>query len=375
MQPNTQEAPGYFVWQAPGKPLAVYLSLHVVERLNADVMRGLAAVPKRGAEVGGVLLGSIEPGETTIVRVEDFQAIACAYGRGPSFFLSETEQQLLGSVAEEERPADSGVPQAVGYYRSHTREGTMALGPEDLECIGKFFPDVNQVALLVRPFATKVGIAGFFVRENGSFPGKTPLEFPFRRREMLGEEAPARRSMYDRKPRNRERREESYEVPVQAQVQASDYAPAYDYAQDQPTYVEVQPERLPRKQRSPWTWLPIVFIFFVLGAALGYQTAVTLARRAVIREGATAFALRLAAERTGESLSVRWDRDSSAVRVAQRGMLEIVDGSVSKPVPLDTAQLREGSVIYQNMSRTVRFRLVIFVGENATVNETVTWQQ
>jgi hypothetical protein len=367
MQPNTQEAQGYFVWQAPGKPLVVHLSLDVVERLNADVMRGLAAVPKRGAEVGGVLLGRIETGETTIVHVEDFHAIPCEYRRGPSFYLTEAEQEVLGNEAAGERPTEAGVQRAVGYYRSHTRDGAMTLGAEDLECIGKFFPDVNQVALLVRPFATKVGVAGFFIRENGSFPAETPLEFPFRRREMLGEEPPPRRSMYERKPRNRERREERHDSPA-------DYEAAYDYASEPRRYIEESAESRIRR-RSPWMWVPIVLIFLALGAALGYETAVTLARRAVLSEGATAFALRLAAERTGDSITVGWNRDSSAVRVAQRGILEIADGDLSKMVPLDASQLKEGTVVYQNSSATVWLRLVIFISDDITVNETVTWQQ
>jgi hypothetical protein len=364
MQPNTQEAPGYFVWQAPGKPLAVHLSLDVVERLNADVMRGLAAVPKRGAEVGGVLLGSIEPGETTIVRVDDFQSIPIEYRRGPSYYLSESEQEMLGNAARDGR--------AVAYYRSHTRDGAMTLGTEDLEYIGKFFPDANQVVLLVRPFATKVGVAGFFVRENGSFPAETPLEFPFRRREMLGEEAPPRRSMYERKPRNRERREGIPETSV------PDYAPAYDYAPETPYYPEefAEPQPQPKsKPRSALRWLPLMLLMFLIGTVAGYEVAVSFYWNAVIQKGAAVFVLRVSAERAGGNITVRWDRDSPAVRVAQRGMLEIADGNFSSSVPLDTAQMKEGSVVYQNTSPTVRFRLVLFVGDNITVNETVTWQE
>ncbi len=358
------------MWQAPGKPLAVHLSLDVVERLNADVMRGLAAVPKRGAEVGGVLLGRIEPGETTVVRVDDFQPIPCEYRRGPSYYLTESEQESLGNAARAERATQSGVLQTVAYYRSHTREGAMTLGPEDLEYIGKFFPDVNQIVMLVRPFATKVGVAGFFVRENGSFPAETPLEFPFRRREMLGEEAPPRRSMYERKPRNRERREESPETTV------PDYAPAYEYQPEAPYYPESYAEQQPPpRKRSAARWLPLMLILFLLGMVAGYEVAVSFYRRAVIQEGAVAFALRVSAERVGGNITVRWDRDSSAVRVSQQGMLEIVDGDFSNSVPLNSAQMREGSVVYQNTSPNVRFRLVIFVGENTTVNETVIWQQ
>ena len=77
METRTQDVPGYYVWEAPGKSLLVHLQLDVIDGLLSDVMRGFGAVPKRGAEVGGLLLGSIERGEQTIVRIEDFEPVEC----------------------------------------------------------------------------------------------------------------------------------------------------------------------------------------------------------------------------------------------------------------------------------------------------------
>jgi hypothetical protein len=70
MASKTQDMPGYFVWDAPDHPLTVQLSLDVVERMGSEILRGFAAVPKRGAEVGGFLLGSVDEGARTVVRVE-----------------------------------------------------------------------------------------------------------------------------------------------------------------------------------------------------------------------------------------------------------------------------------------------------------------
>lgn len=347
------------MWQPPGKPYSVHIALDVVDRLNAEVMRGFGAVPKRGAEVGGVLLGSIERGDATVVRIDDFEIVPCEYRRGPSFYLSESEQEMLGSAAANER--------AVGYYRSHTRDGAMTPGAEDLVWLARFFPDESAVALLVKPFATKVNAAGFFVREEGAFAAETPLGFPFRRREMLGEEAPARRSMYERRPR-RERREPEQEYETAPRDYAYPPEPVYD---EEPA--PLQPP--PRKQRGAWMWLPLAFIFLALGTALGYQLAVTFVPGLRGPQGPATFALRLSAARTGDSLTVRWNRDAAAVQAAQRSVLEITDGDLTNSVPLDPAHLREGTVVYQNSSPLVRFRLVIFVGANATVAETLEWRQ
>ena len=59
MEPETQAVPGYFVWQVPGQPVAVHLSIDVVDRMGADILRGFGLVPKRGAEVGGILIGTV----------------------------------------------------------------------------------------------------------------------------------------------------------------------------------------------------------------------------------------------------------------------------------------------------------------------------
>ena len=356
------------MWQAPGKPFAVHLHLGVVERLNAEIMRGFALVPKRGAEVGGVLYGSIATAEGTVVRIDDFEAIPTAYRRGPSFYPSQDEEEALGDAAQRER---DGL-RAVGYFRSHTRDGAMTLGTEDQDLIGRYFQDVSQVALIVRPFATKVGVAGFFVREDGAFPSETAMEFPFRRREMLGEEAPARRPMHERRPRNRERRIEQdaaahpqFEMPERAAEYVQDYAPEPPLTWEE--YAE------PPKPRSPLVWIAGALMLLALGAAGGYVGATK--NGAGPSSSLDAYALSLAAESTGNSLTVRWNREASAVQVAQRGALEIVDGDFSKSIPLDAAHLKEGTVIYQNSSPKVEFRLVVYLSGNATLSEMVGWTQ
>ena len=155
MDPSIQAASGYYVWELPGKPVVVHLNLAIIDRLAAEVMRGFGLVPKRGAEVGGLLLGSFEEGAQTIVRVDDFEGIACDYKRGPSYLLSDGD----GAAFEE---ACARSTSAVGYFRSHTREG-LSLGLEDVALMEQFFPSSSHIALLVKPFATKVSIASFFL--------------------------------------------------------------------------------------------------------------------------------------------------------------------------------------------------------------------
>jgi hypothetical protein len=74
--------PGFYVWEAPGKSRSIQLKLDVVDRLRQDVMRGFGAVPRRGAEVGGILLGTAA-GAGLAVRVEDYVLVPIEYKCGP----------------------------------------------------------------------------------------------------------------------------------------------------------------------------------------------------------------------------------------------------------------------------------------------------
>ncbi len=357
MDPSLQAMPGYYVWELPGKPIVVHLNLSVIDRLSAEVMRGFGLVPKRGAEVGGLLLGTVEPGARTIVRIEDFEPIACDYKRGPSYLFTADD-----GAAFEDTCAHAN--SAVGYYRSHTREG-MSLGPEDVELMDRHFPSPSHVALLIKPFATKVSIASFFFREDGLFQSAAPLEFPFRRRELTGQEAPPRRSMIERIPRRRDARSQEVSIappvdfPVEALPDPVIAAPAY-------------PSPPKSKTRSGWAWIPLSFVFLLLGVVLGFQAALTMGPKA---GGAGDYSLGLTVTREGANLSVKWDREAAAVKAAQKGMLEIEDGGYTKPVDLDAAQLSNGSILFTNSSGTVRFRLTVYPQPGVTVVQTMEWKE
>jgi hypothetical protein len=361
MDPSIQAAPGYYVWELLGKPVVVHLNLAIIDRMAAEIMRGFGAVPKRGAEVGGLLLGTVEPGEQTIVRVEDFEPIACDYRRGPSYLFTADD-----SAAFED--ACTRATSAVGYYRSHTREG-MSLGLEDIELMEQYFSSPSHIALLVKPFATKVSVASFFFREDGLFPSAAPLEFPFRRRELTGQEAPPRRSMLERMPRRQRSDPRSEEISV---------APPADFPPEElsaptpraPAYPYTPPSK--SRTRSGWVWIPLSFVFLLLGVVLGFQAALTMGPKAA---GAVDYSLGLTVTREGANLSVKWDRDAPAIKVAQKGMLEIEDGGHTKPVDLDAAQLSNGSILFTNSSRTVRFRLIVYPQAGLTVMQTKEWKE
>jgi hypothetical protein len=364
MAARTQGAPGYYVWEVPGKPVVVHIHLDVVDRLLSEVMRGFGAVPKRGAEVGGILIGTIEHGDSTIVRIEDFESVECSYTRGPSYLFSDGDGPGFAAACHRWEPDDSREAYAVGYFRSHTRDG-MSLAAEDIEIMDEFFPSPAHVALLVKPYGTKVSAAGFFIREDGVFPETTPLEFPFRRREMTGEEPPPRRSMIERRPRQRELRP----LPPAPEPEFEPEVPE-PLRQPGPAYAVTLPSR--SRMRSAM-WIPLSFIFLLFGVALGLMIA--LARGPQSHGDSQDFSLGLSVSKADDNLRVKWDPQMPAIHTSTRGSLEIEDGSYTKSVDLDTAQLQNGSIIYRNSSNTVRFRLIVYPKARLSVVETMEWKQ
>ena len=359
------------MWEAEGSAFEVHVNLEVIESLGIEIMRGFGAVPKRGAEVGGLLIGSIERDSATVVRVEDFQPVPCGYTRGPSYLLSSEERGVFEEAAEAWR-AEAGQPSyAVGYFRSHTRDG-LGLMPEDIELMDRCFPEPSNVVLLVRPYATRASTAGFFFRENGVFQETTPLEFPFRRRELTGEEPAERRPLTDRS--NRGRRVSSAvfqdEPAIEEQV-ADDSEPVESSGDFAHAYAMTTPAR---SRLGGWMWIPLSFIFLLLGVALGYLAASNVSPRGALA-GSSDYSLSLAVQQADDSLSVRWNGDSPAIRNADRGVLEIHDGTFAKTVDLDAAQLRGGRVAFHNATDTVSFHLTVYMNSRLSITESMDWHQ
>src|SRR5207247_8561750 len=65
----------YYVWEVPGKPISVQLRFDAIDRMYPVVMRGLGALKRRGAEVGGLLLGRLAPDSAGRIIIEDFEPV------------------------------------------------------------------------------------------------------------------------------------------------------------------------------------------------------------------------------------------------------------------------------------------------------------
>ena len=154
-----------------------------MDRMNIEVMRGFGVTRRRGTETGGVLLGKIDRREKSPRHPHSgFRGCTVRVCSGPSYVLSPADQQRFKEVVAKWQPSLDKDVYAVGYFRSHTRDG-FALDDRDAIVFREFFPDPLDVALLVKPFATRAATAGFFLKEKGVLvTASTPMEFKFETR-------------------------------------------------------------------------------------------------------------------------------------------------------------------------------------------------
>lgn len=428
-QPSTPAATsGFFVWEPAGKRIAVHLSGEAVDQIGFAVMRGFGALPKRGAEVGGLLLGNVEAGGKTVVTVEEFAGIPCAHLYGPSYVLCEEDMPALDREMAA-HSADSGARlRVVGFVRSHTRE-PIRLDDADLALLDARLPDEDAVCLLIRPFAARPSEAVFLTREEGRFSSEAQQEtFVFRRKEMQLPPAPkhergARPSeaaggrTHERPPETTERpptewpaapppsagepspepniarmgRRRIRRIPPPAagawQTESETAALEQDFPPSPAGYGEGGVPSAPagaskaqtaarpapvRRYGWAWLWLPIVFL--VLGGFIGVALVLTMNASQNQALNVDPYDLRLSVSRVGESYQLRWNPQMPALREARSGELLIEEGAASKTQPLSAGDLARGGIIYRGASAPVRFRLTLFLRGRASFTETVETQ-
>ena len=179
MGSRTQDVPGYYVWHGSGKPVEVHLQLDVLDRLASEIMRGFGAVPKRGAEVGGLLLGTIQPGSPAIVRIEDFEPVPCHYRRGPSYLFTEDDSAAFEQAAS---GAGSLIPSPIGLCRgllprSHPRR-PLARPGRRRACWINSFPAPPTSRSWLSPTEPKSASVDSFFARMACFPQPLRWSFP-----------------------------------------------------------------------------------------------------------------------------------------------------------------------------------------------------
>jgi hypothetical protein len=147
----------------PRGPLQIEYSRAAMEQIRKRARDGLMAAPRVGMGVGGLLLG-VRKGPR--IRLLDSIDIPCSHAAGPSFDLTADEKhESRKMISEASVPGVSQKVGVIGWYCSKTRDDA-SLNQSDRSFYDELFPDLWQVALVVRPNVVDAMRAAFFFRDE-----------------------------------------------------------------------------------------------------------------------------------------------------------------------------------------------------------------
>jgi hypothetical protein len=291
----------------------IVIARQVLELLGEEVSGGLKALPKRGMEVGGLLLGRWHDQE---LIVDGFQPVPIEHKLGPSYSLAPADHLLFERAVDRFRDAES---RPIGYYRSHTRE-VPEPDDRDREIATRYFPLGQGVCLIVK--AKPLGLHhGVFFRWDGS-------DFQRERGELAF-------------PGLHSRRQTAAATPLPEEVAGE-------------TMREWNGAFLPAEQPHRWS-SPILIVAGLLLLGLAIWSIATFAGKQ--DPVPVPSALNLGVERQPRQFLVTWDR--MAVSSETAGTLEIRDGAKRKQVALRSEDLASGSLYYAPAGQDVHFRLAV----------------
>ena len=324
-------------WNAPDGACSISLDSSVVDDLRRRTIDAYTSLPKRGAEIGGLLFGKRRTDGAIAFEVDGCEELPCEYRFGPSYKLSESDYRRL-SERLVQLPLE-GSDTVIGLYRSYTG-GDVALDQADKGLLRYLFPDRHFVLLLIQPISPEKCFAQFQFGSDGELAGDAPyeqflLEPSQRKAESKAQAEVPAESL----------REETVEAPKSAVAVLS--LPAARRARLE----EDEAPPVPRSSR-PWTLLWLCALAVIAGAA-GHEiwTLERQPRWAPLGLHATASA---------RDLLLTWDAAAPAIQQASQGLMTVTDGAAQNQIPLTAAQLRSGKFDYAPSQDEVLFRLLVY---------------
>jgi hypothetical protein len=291
------------------------------ETLRSDAVEALRSLPRRGLEIGGILLG--RAGNSFLIS--GLRSIESEHLYGPGYKQSERDRTVFEATMEELRRAPAEQPGSehapIGLFRTYTREGGTA-DARDAEAFQRYFARSDAVFLLVAP----------------KLNGRAAVSCCYWDKRSL--------------------------IPFNF-VGVPDVAPA-----------GVQPVAMTRRKAAKaGRWASEVAAAGI--AALIVFGAVSLMSHEPSSGGVKAAAslkksaLGVRVEASPEGAEVLWNEKSDAIRQAVGALLSVEDGGNRTDLPLSLSELYTGKVLYGAAGKEARFVLTIYAADGAETKESV----
>jgi len=370
----------YLEWDPENSAVSIHMHPGVADGIARDVIEGFETLSRLRLEVGGLLLGRVEPSPRPAVWIERYQRIACEHRFGPQFILDSKEITALEEAAKDVLSA--GELAVVGFYRSNTRP-RFQLDESDVYLIRRYFSDSSDLILLIQAERTDGIFGQFHAWDKGSGSHRVGGKFPFGGIGAgAGIEAGA--DFEDTVGANEEPEETGDHKPVGA-VRAApepehprrlvpDYPPApvepapslYGLSQNSPPRVPfspADPAEDPGTGERLKKWWPLFAALLLAGGIfwVATQRAAHLpfnsANPAPVQNSGTNRPIGLYVDPVGPTWRVLWN--ATALRDARSVQLFVRDKDDQNHIELSARDLASASYEYRPMGSDVTFRLEV----------------
>ncbi|HXB72609.1 MAG TPA: hypothetical protein VNY05_30515 [Candidatus Acidoferrales bacterium] len=374
-------------WDAPDGAHRVTLNSALIRELRQAAIQAFLAIPRRGVEIGGLLLGQVRqeprsagPSETAVFEIAAFENVPCEHRFGPSYILDDLDRAHLVELLA--RYQQDGSLPIVGFYRSYTgREAR--LDETDLELMQTFVPDRHLVCLVLQPLSMEKCVAGFqFWNGREILPEPAHPLFPFEAAQMNQETATPPAATGPRGPLPDVAETTEGEPPeIQGKTQAYWIGSAVRQPDPPAPFSGVNRRRryedededeeaAPGTGRRSRILLPLLFFILVaIASAAVYQ--LWMVSREPRSVQARWVQVGLNARPSARALELSWDAAAPAVAQATRGVLAVTDGRNPVEILLNPEQVRRGSLSYASAGVDVLFQLRLYDKENPLTAESL----
>lgn len=348
---------------APAATAKLQLTPELLESIRGFSFDGLKALPRRGAEIGGL----ITSGPSSAGLADDLVLVKCEHLFGPSFHLSPNDLTGMRDAVQQCRSERKIL---AAFFRSCTRD-RIEIEPEDRRVIAESCPAV-AFAVLARPSLNGSARLRIFSRASeqnwiavDEFTLPSPGKFA----------AP--------------QTEEPAPPPASAMPAQNPFPDPVRFPIERDPFDRAVTHDIPEEHETPiWRSKSLgYFALLCLLAAAGYElaqnrqspqtaqspvVAPTVAQNSPApRKSPRGADLGLAVHDEGGTLHLTWNRASEAVKSATGGVLEIDDGNSPSTIGLRPTDITEGSLVYRPHSPDTTFRLRILDASGNYVSEVI----
>jgi hypothetical protein len=324
-KPAEPDSPFYVRWDSDKVPFAVEFRLDVISAIRTECERG----SNDGREIGGILLGTPPVAGSQVLRVNEIRSLPSRAG-DQKLFIPDPRQHDHFVAARWESANSGRTP--VGFFRTHLRGGPLRPSIADRTLLGGEFENDPYLLLLIE--APRQGSSGpsasLFAGSRGQV-SEEPIVAPF------AIDPSQIRSLPEAEP-------------------------------DRTAQRKLAPPKV-AVQRGISGYVALVVLFLTILAAAYVWSGLPQAGlgRAV---AATDPELSVSG---GHPLRITWDQTAGVVAAADTAKLTIVEGDVRRELLISAAELRNGSIEYQNATNSVQVTLTFPLAKNVSITQTALW--